>query len=101
MEDEGRTFRHYSPSHVPHRFVRCTHKLGVTLRTPEELATWIEDIWDEFDGKYDVLTNNCNCFSNALVHFLTGKPIPEAVSKLPQLVRAGRDGRQGRQRLLW
>merc|ERR1719433_2188611 len=37
---------------------------------------------------YDVLTHNCNGFSNEAIDFLTGASIPDQVINLPQLVMA-------------
>ena len=35
---------------------------------------------------YDVLTHNCNTFSNEFVTFLTGTPLPDPIRKLPELI---------------
>mmetsp|Transcript_55776 Transcript_55776/g.132954 ORF Transcript_55776/g.132954 Transcript_55776/m.132954 type:complete len:460 (-) Transcript_55776:58-1437(-) len=62
--------------------------LGYTLATRNEFLTFLVD---EMKGKYtrenyDVLTHNCNCFSNDAVRFLTGADIPDQIRNLPALV---------------
>jgi len=67
--------------------LRVVH-LGYTLATRSEFLKFLVD---EMKGKYtrdnyDVLTHNCNSFSNEVVRFLTGADIPDQVRNLPALV---------------
>jgi len=66
--------------------LRTVH-LGYTLANEDEFVHFIEgNLMEKYTPEtYDVLTNNCNCFSNECAHFLIGTPIPEEVSCLPQL----------------
>merc|ERR1712118_152632 len=65
----------------------CRH-LGYTLYTNEEFETYVNScLCKRFaPAKFDVATNNCNCFSNAASEFLTGRGIPEEVLNLPELI---------------
>lgn len=55
---------------------------------PEEVFTeFLRDISDRFSmDKYDLFKNNCNNFSDEVVQFLTGKPIPSFITGLPEEV---------------
>jgi len=65
-----------------------TVHLGSTLATLFELREFLQESMKSKyrPDNYDVLTNNCNCFSDDVVQYLTGKGIPEAVRRLPELV---------------
>merc|ERR1712193_231892 len=67
--------------------LKCFH-VGYTLYTMQEVMNFLEgDINKKYTPtNYDVLTHNCNCFSQELTHFLTGDGIPSAVRDLPELV---------------
>jgi len=64
--------------------------LGYTLATMSEFRTFLSSNLAKNYRKdnYDVLTHNCNGFSNEATDFLTGASIPEQVINLPQLVMA-------------
>jgi len=63
-------------------------RLGYTLATMGELREVLRNVMKTRyrPDNYDVLTHNCNCFSDDVVKFLTGKGIPENVRRLPELV---------------
>eukprot|EP00746_Dinoflagellata_sp_MGD_P001629 gnl/MRDRNA2_/MRDRNA2_103077_c0_seq1.p1 gnl/MRDRNA2_/MRDRNA2_103077_c0~~gnl/MRDRNA2_/MRDRNA2_103077_c0_seq1.p1 ORF type:complete len:571 (-),score=120.23 gnl/MRDRNA2_/MRDRNA2_103077_c0_seq1:97-1809(-) len=65
-----------------------SYQVGFTLHTTNEIMQFLSgDINSRYTAaNYDVLTHNCNCFSNEFVHFLSGDGIPDAVRKLPELV---------------
>lgn len=67
--------------------IRTVH-LGSTLATLFELREFLQEHMKPKyrPDNYDVLTHNCNCFSEDVVRFLTGKGIPESVRRLPELV---------------
>ncbi|EJW04989.1 hypothetical protein EDEG_00906 [Edhazardia aedis USNM 41457] len=45
------------------------------------------DMKHKYDhGKYDLMHNNCNNFSNDMLMFLVGKGIPQHILELPDLV---------------
>jgi hypothetical protein len=62
--------------------------LGHTMRTKDDLLFFIkrEMLPDFTVEKYDILTNNCNHFSNEVSRFLTNSSVPEEVSKQPEMV---------------
>lgn len=64
--------------------------LGYTMATAKELKKFLgTDLAKKYrKDNYDILTNNCNGFSNDVVGFLTGSMIPEEVLTLPELVMA-------------
>jgi len=66
--------------------LRTVH-LGYTLATEEEFSDFLDKhILDRYTREtYDVLTHNCNCFTNEAAHYLLGAPIPEEISSLPQV----------------
>ena len=54
---------------------------------PEELIdNFVDDNRASFTSEtYDLLTHNCNNFSEEFVNFLTGNDIPEKILNLPQV----------------
>lgn len=62
--------------------------IGYTLATMDEILSYLGGTLRKkyTPDNYDVLTHNCNCFSDDFVHFLTGSGIPDAVKNLPELV---------------
>jgi hypothetical protein len=61
--------------------------LGETAIDEETLQDFLHGIASRFQVEtYDLLTNNCNHFSDELCRFLTGRGIPEEILQLPQLV---------------
>lgn len=69
---------------VPDRIV----ELGETMRTAKDVEGFINrELLDEFTAaSYDVLTRNCNHFSEEVCRFLTNQHIPEDVLRQPELV---------------
>jgi len=67
--------------------LRTVH-LGYTLATQAEFEEFIRtEMCSKYTPEaYDVMTHNCNCFSNDAVRFLTGVSIPDEVINLPELV---------------
>jgi deubiquitinase DESI2 len=50
---------------------------GFTFRSEKEIEAIVKQVSDEFLGtNYNLLTNNCNHFTNALCEKLTNKPAP-------------------------
>ncbi|GAB1727072.1 hypothetical protein NU195Hw_g3925t1 [Hortaea werneckii] len=61
---------------------RCNILQGFTLRTPQEIDQLVREVSDHFLGvNYNLLTNNCNHFTNALCERLTGKSAPAWVNR--------------------
>jgi len=74
---------HQVPFDTPTKLI----ELGYTLRTREELVDFIQkDLAGTFNVTgYDILSNNCNNFSDEVVQFLLdGKQIPEYILLQPQ-----------------
>jgi len=65
--------------------LRVVHQ-GFTLATLPELRAFLHRVMKPRYGRehYDVLSHNCNHFSEEVVRFLTGKSIPVAVGKLSE-----------------
>ena len=63
--------------------------LGVT-GVPEEIFTeFIEGVREQYTAAtYNLATNNCNHFSNAVVDFLAGVQVPERILTLPEQIMA-------------
>eukprot|EP00928_Gymnodinium_smaydae_P080297 TRINITY_DN64016_c0_g1_i1.p1 TRINITY_DN64016_c0_g1~~TRINITY_DN64016_c0_g1_i1.p1 ORF type:complete len:473 (+),score=124.23 TRINITY_DN64016_c0_g1_i1:80-1498(+) len=60
-------------------------KVGYTFCTHAEFAQWLtKNVVKRYTGleQYDLLTHSCNHFSNEIVTFLTGKPIPDKILEL-------------------
>ncbi len=56
---------------------RSTILQGFTFRSEQEINAIVKEVSDEFLGtNYNLLTNNCNHFTNALCEKLTSKPAP-------------------------
>jgi len=64
-----------------------TFHLGHTLNTRQETIEYLNNVLQKQYTRetYDVLTHNCNSFSDDLVFFLTGNRIPEMVRHLPEM----------------
>jgi len=67
-------------------------KFGKTDRTRDE---WMRFLRNEMTRKYtpehyDVLSRNCNHFSDDCLRFLTGRALPDAVMKVTSTIRASR-----------
>eukprot|EP00930_Biecheleria_cincta_P087054 TRINITY_DN76319_c0_g1_i1.p1 TRINITY_DN76319_c0_g1~~TRINITY_DN76319_c0_g1_i1.p1 ORF type:complete len:700 (-),score=124.08 TRINITY_DN76319_c0_g1_i1:41-2140(-) len=60
--------------------------LGVTLRTPMELEAFLSrGLKADFTREsYDILTHNCNHFSDRVSLYLVGRRIPEEVLRQPE-----------------
>jgi len=56
---------------------RCSILQGFTFRTEAEIEAIVKEVSEDFLGtNYNLLTNNCNHFTNALCERLTSKPAP-------------------------
>lgn len=65
-------------------------ELGSTLMSHQELTSFVaRELSTTFSpNNYDVLRNNCNCFSNEVVQYLlNGTQIPEEVREQPSLAQ--------------
>jgi len=62
--------------------------LGTTFKSPDDFHKFLGVVLAARfrSDNYDVLTRNCNCFTDEAVQFLTGHGIPDAVRQLPELV---------------
>ncbi|KXT11714.1 hypothetical protein AC579_6975 [Pseudocercospora musae] len=61
---------------------RCSILQGFTFNTPEEISSIIKSVSNKFLGTdYNLLTNNCNHFTNALCEALTGKSAPNWLNR--------------------
>ena len=61
--------------------------LGITQRSQSELTEYLRSINSLFTAStYDLLTNNCNNFSDNISRFLLGQGIPSYIVDLPQIV---------------
>ncbi|KAI7272733.1 DHS-like NAD/FAD-binding domain-containing protein [Hortaea werneckii] len=61
---------------------RCTILQGFTLRTAPEIDAIVREVSEQFLGvNYNLLTNNCNHFTNALCERLTGRSAPAWVNR--------------------
>lgn len=61
--------------------------MGVTTKTMAELQTYLHSINHQFTAAtYNLLTNNCNNFSDACVNFLVNHGIPSYIIDLPNIV---------------
>ena len=63
--------------------------LGVTGVPEEIFAEFIEGVREQYTAAtYNLATNNCNHFSNAVVDFLAGVQVPERILTLPEQIMA-------------
>lgn len=61
--------------------------MGMTTKTMAELQTFLHSINHQFNAAtYNLLTNNCNNFSDACVNFLVNHSIPSYIVDLPNIV---------------
>jgi Ca2+-binding EF-hand superfamily protein len=64
-----------------------SYHVGYTLRTVGEMHEFMNSVVNKYTAdKYDVLTHNCNAFTEEFVEFLCGHPIPDTISRMPELV---------------
>lgn len=70
-----------------HENLKTVH-LGYTFVTQAEFSRFLtrEMLTKYTSDNYDVLTNNCNCFCEDVVRFLTGNGIPDEILNMPQQV---------------
>lgn len=76
---KGLTGVYWTKPHVepPGGTWRCSLLHGFTFRSDTEIAALIKEVSEEFQGtSYNLLTNNCNHFTNTLCERLTSKPAP-------------------------
>ncbi|GAM21483.1 hypothetical protein SAMD00019534_046580 [Acytostelium subglobosum LB1] len=58
-------------------------QVGETNKTRSQVQSVIDQLSEEYSGNsYHTLQRNCNCFSQELVHRLTGNNIPNYVNRL-------------------
>ena len=63
--------------------------LGQTGVPLEIFAEFIEGVREQYTAAtYNLATNNCNHFSNAVVEFLAGVQVPERILNLPEQIMA-------------
>lgn len=61
--------------------------IGKTNLTVDILHEYIDSLGHKYnDGHYDLMTNNCNHFSNDITLFLCSKSIPDYILLLPEMV---------------
>ena len=64
---------------------RKSINMGMFSKSKLEIKNIIKELQQKWDGKdYDVLTKNCNNFSNALCQALVGKSIPNDINVLAE-----------------
>eukprot|EP00759_Apiculatamorpha_spiralis_P041322 PhF_6_TR39975/c0_g1_i2/m.59339 len=64
-------------------------EVGIANLTPHQLQRYIENAVNAFPGiKYDLLSCNCNHFSDAFVRGLKLPPIPKEINQLSNVGRA-------------
>jgi hypothetical protein len=75
-----------TPKSAPNAKFRESIVIGEYKGSSADIRTLISDLRSDFpeDG-YNLLTKNCNCFSNEFSLRLTGKPIPSYVNRLATL----------------
>ncbi|RHY22867.1 hypothetical protein DYB25_004054 [Aphanomyces astaci] len=62
-------------------------RLGTTQVPHEAFMAFLQDVSPRFTAAtYNLLTNNCNNFSNEVVNFLVGTSIPQHILDLPNEV---------------
>jgi hypothetical protein len=77
-------------SHEPRGAGGATFREAITLGkyggTQRDLDRILDELRESFKGSsYHVLTQNCNCFADALVQRLLNKPIPGFVNRLASI----------------
>jgi hypothetical protein len=71
-----------TPKSAPAKF-RESIVLGEYKGSSADIKSLVSDLQSEFpDDGYNLLTKNCNCFSNEFALRLVGKPIPSYVNRL-------------------
>jgi len=76
----------YSPKEAPPAKFRESIELGAYEGGSGELRSVISDLRRDFGPyEYNVVTKNCNSFSNALVWSLLGRQIPSYVNRLADI----------------
>lgn len=64
-----------------------THDIGTTQHSKNDLETYLRSINHLYTAAtYNLLTHNCNNFSDCLTKYLTGNGIPSYIIDLPQTV---------------
>uniref|UniRef100_A0A4W5LU26 palmitoyl-protein hydrolase n=1 Tax=Hucho hucho TaxID=62062 RepID=A0A4W5LU26_9TELE len=62
-------------------------ELGTTQVAQTEFTSFLQEIQSRFTAAtYNLLSNNCNNFSNEVANFLVGASIPQHILDLPQQV---------------
>jgi len=60
--------------------------LGVTYITQDVFHDFLRSVADQYSPRtYNLLTNNCNNFSDAVSNFLLDRPIPKHITDLPRV----------------
>ncbi|KAE9464403.1 hypothetical protein C3L33_03676, partial [Rhododendron williamsianum] len=74
------------PKSCPGFIFRCSIPLGHIKMPPSEFRTFIESVASEYHGDtYQLITKNCNHFTDDIVYRMTGKHIPGWVNRLAWL----------------
>lgn len=61
--------------------------MGFTELGKSDFEDFLKEIKDKFSAEnYNILTNNCNNFTDACVEFLTGDHLPAYITGLPNEV---------------
>jgi len=61
--------------------------MGTTTKTQAELEQFLRSVNHQFTQRtYNLITNNCNNFADAVCQFLTGHGIPNHIVDLPRIV---------------
>jgi hypothetical protein len=67
--------------------------MGRTSKSQSELETYLRSVSSQFTQyTYDLLTHNCNNFSDTLCRFLLGRGIPSHIIDLPRIVLSSPGG---------
>ena len=82
----GRLFQTSPPGSTPFGEPYRKTALGTTYKGPSELLDYIKSLHGEFNRRtYDVLTCNCNHFTNKLSLFLMNESIPDRILEQPEI----------------
>ncbi|XP_010914798.1 deSI-like protein At4g17486 [Elaeis guineensis] len=74
------------PRRCPGFVYRCSIPLGHVNMSSSEFRAFMEDIAEDFHGDtYQVISKNCNHFTDDICLRLTGRPIPGWVNRLAHL----------------